>query len=602
MAPNVSFRNAERISIGAGSHLGEHSVIWAGNSTGRVVIGEKCLFAPNVTVTASNYGIVQGDVAIMDQPKEERDIVIGDGAWLGANVVVLAGVTIGEGAVVAAGAVVTKDLPAQCIAGGVPAKVIGTRPLPAPAESAESRCRRRTPPGPYGPRMPRCPMSGTPTLTPQRRPHDGRRTARSSSRRSRRSAPRTPTPTTRGSTRRWPATDASCATCPTCGSPPTASTSCTCTGPSSRSSPAGPGACSRGCCCSAPPCASPGSGTARRSCGPCTTSPRTSGARRLGCVRCSADCSCRRSTASSRSPRAASRPPARRTPSSRACRRRSRRTATTATTTTSPRRATTRGRGGRVASDASLIVSVGMIREYKNIPELVRTVVGSDDPDVVLAVAGKPSTAALAERDPIRGRRRPPGRARSRLPVRCGDGRRGCARPTWSCCRTERSRTPAQPCSHCPPIDRSSCRRWARCGSSRPWPDRTGCGASTATSTTASFRRASNGPRRPRADRAPIERLAWDGIARDTVAFYRRRARADRRHRHVNRSMRRSGPLSQGESMHTTNENAAAPARTTTAAARSRPLATLAGAGDGRGTHRRAGRRQPTSSRPAPTR
>ena len=132
MAPNVSFRNAERISIGAGSHIGEHSVLWAGNNTGRIIIGEKCLFAPNVTVTASNYGIAQGDVAIMDQPKDERDIVIGDGAWLGANVVVLAGVTIGEGAVVAAGAVVTKDLPALCIAGGVPAKVIGVRPTAAP--------------------------------------------------------------------------------------------------------------------------------------------------------------------------------------------------------------------------------------------------------------------------------------------------------------------------------------------------------------------------------------------------------------------------------------------------------------------------------------
>jgi acetyltransferase-like isoleucine patch superfamily enzyme len=128
MAPNVSFRNAERISIGAGSHIGEHSVIWAGNATGRIVIGEKCLFAPNVTLTASNYGIVQGEVAIMDQPKIEQDIVIGDGAWLGANVVVLAGVTIGAGAVIAAGAVVTRDVPAQAIAGGVPAKLIGERP------------------------------------------------------------------------------------------------------------------------------------------------------------------------------------------------------------------------------------------------------------------------------------------------------------------------------------------------------------------------------------------------------------------------------------------------------------------------------------------
>jgi acetyltransferase-like isoleucine patch superfamily enzyme len=66
----------------------------------------------------------------MDQPKIERDIVIGDDVWLGANVVVLAGVSIGDGAVVAAGAVVTKDLPAQCIAAGVPAKVIGMRPTP----------------------------------------------------------------------------------------------------------------------------------------------------------------------------------------------------------------------------------------------------------------------------------------------------------------------------------------------------------------------------------------------------------------------------------------------------------------------------------------
>ncbi|SFR72287.1 Hexapeptide repeat of succinyl-transferase [Agromyces sp. CF514] len=128
MAPNVSFRNAERISIGAGSHIGEHSVIWAGNSTGRIDIGEKCLFAPNVTLTASNYGIEQGEVAIMDQPKIEQDIVIGDGAWLGANVVVLAGVTVGAGAVIAAGAVVTRDVPPLAIAGGVPAKVIGERP------------------------------------------------------------------------------------------------------------------------------------------------------------------------------------------------------------------------------------------------------------------------------------------------------------------------------------------------------------------------------------------------------------------------------------------------------------------------------------------
>ncbi len=135
-APNVSFRNAERITLGAGTHIGEHSVIWAGDSTGRITFGEKCLLAPNVTVTASNYGITQG-IPVMDQPKVERDIVIGRDVWLGANVVVTAGVTIGDGAVVGAGAIVTKDLPPNCIAAGVPARVIGRRPEGASAGPAD---------------------------------------------------------------------------------------------------------------------------------------------------------------------------------------------------------------------------------------------------------------------------------------------------------------------------------------------------------------------------------------------------------------------------------------------------------------------------------
>ena len=53
-----------------------------------------------------------------------KPIVIGRNAWLGANVTVLAGVTVGENAIVAAGAVVSKDVPATTIVGGVPAKEI----------------------------------------------------------------------------------------------------------------------------------------------------------------------------------------------------------------------------------------------------------------------------------------------------------------------------------------------------------------------------------------------------------------------------------------------------------------------------------------------
>jgi acetyltransferase-like isoleucine patch superfamily enzyme len=125
--PNVSFRNAERIHLGAGTHIGEYSILWAGNSTAHIRLGEKCLLAPHVTITASNYGIEQG-TPVMDQPKREANITIGRDVWLGANTVVLAGVTIGDGAIVAAGAVVTKDVPANAIVGGVPARVIGERP------------------------------------------------------------------------------------------------------------------------------------------------------------------------------------------------------------------------------------------------------------------------------------------------------------------------------------------------------------------------------------------------------------------------------------------------------------------------------------------
>lgn len=141
-APNVSFRNAERIRIGDGTHIGEHSVIWAGNGTGRITLGRKCLLAPHVTLTASNYATEPGEF-VMDQPKIEEDIVIGDDVWLGANTVVLAGVTVGDGAIVAAGAVVTRDVPAGSIVGGVPAKVIGTRGSSAdrekPREAEASR-------------------------------------------------------------------------------------------------------------------------------------------------------------------------------------------------------------------------------------------------------------------------------------------------------------------------------------------------------------------------------------------------------------------------------------------------------------------------------
>ena len=53
-------------------------------------------------------------------------VKIGNNVWIGAHATILAGVTVGDNAVVAAGAVVTKDVPANAVVGGVPAKIIKT--------------------------------------------------------------------------------------------------------------------------------------------------------------------------------------------------------------------------------------------------------------------------------------------------------------------------------------------------------------------------------------------------------------------------------------------------------------------------------------------
>jgi len=62
-----------------------------------------------------------------EQPVESKPVVIGADVWIGAGASVLPGVTIGDGAVIGARAVVTKDIPPNAIAVGIPAKVIRYR-------------------------------------------------------------------------------------------------------------------------------------------------------------------------------------------------------------------------------------------------------------------------------------------------------------------------------------------------------------------------------------------------------------------------------------------------------------------------------------------
>ena len=95
---------------------------------GEIYIGDNCLVSQFVSIIGSNHAISL-NVPIRDQPWDmaRRTVMIDDDVWIGAHATVLPGVRIGSGAVIAAGAVVTTDIPANAIVGGVPAKVIGYR-------------------------------------------------------------------------------------------------------------------------------------------------------------------------------------------------------------------------------------------------------------------------------------------------------------------------------------------------------------------------------------------------------------------------------------------------------------------------------------------
>jgi maltose O-acetyltransferase len=75
----------------------------------------------------TNIWTLQHDVADDFHRAIGAGVVIEDYAWIASRVTILPGVRIGRGAVVATGAVVTRDVPAMAVVGGVPARVIGSR-------------------------------------------------------------------------------------------------------------------------------------------------------------------------------------------------------------------------------------------------------------------------------------------------------------------------------------------------------------------------------------------------------------------------------------------------------------------------------------------
>lgn len=114
------------LTIGDNTFIGEFNNIRA--TGGEIRIGNNCNISQHCTLVASNHSIAKG-INISEQRWDETKvgIFIGNDVWIGANSVILPGVTIGDGAVVGAGSVVTKNIPANAIVAGNPAKVIKWR-------------------------------------------------------------------------------------------------------------------------------------------------------------------------------------------------------------------------------------------------------------------------------------------------------------------------------------------------------------------------------------------------------------------------------------------------------------------------------------------
>jgi maltose O-acetyltransferase len=116
--PGGRIEIGDNVFVNYGASLSAHK---------RVAIGDGCQLGSYACLMDNDYHSVE------DRSKagESKPIVLGRNVWLGVRVIVLKGVTIGDNAVIGAGSVVTRDIPANCVAGGVPAKVIRTFEAPA---------------------------------------------------------------------------------------------------------------------------------------------------------------------------------------------------------------------------------------------------------------------------------------------------------------------------------------------------------------------------------------------------------------------------------------------------------------------------------------
>lgn len=115
------------VEIGEKTVIGQECTISAYQ---RVRIGAQCVVADRAMFIDFDHGVVEVERPIRLQGIYKRDVLVGSNVWIGYGACILRGVSVGDNSIVGTNAVVTKDVPANAVVGGVPARVIRMREAP----------------------------------------------------------------------------------------------------------------------------------------------------------------------------------------------------------------------------------------------------------------------------------------------------------------------------------------------------------------------------------------------------------------------------------------------------------------------------------------
>jgi len=115
------------VEIGAKTVLGQECTISAYR---RVRIGEQCVIADRAMFIDFDHGVVEVERPIREQGIYKRDVEVGSNVWIGYGACILRGVTVGDNSIVGTNSVVTRDVPANAVVAGIPARVIRMREAP----------------------------------------------------------------------------------------------------------------------------------------------------------------------------------------------------------------------------------------------------------------------------------------------------------------------------------------------------------------------------------------------------------------------------------------------------------------------------------------